>query len=119
MMTSANVLAKLIEIFPEFRMQWDSPENLNRENDRTASLCGVFAELSHFVEERFASLPPSALDRLGALIEECMESPGSDLDTAVATCFLENLAGESFTSALSQHLASRARHFLSQYGDGA
>jgi hypothetical protein len=118
-MTPSNVQAKLIEMFPEFRAQWDSPENLHREDDGTATLCGVFAEFSHFVGERFASLPPSALDRLGAFIEQCMESPSSDLDTAVATCFLENVAGESFTSSLSQHLGSRAREFLSQYGHAA
>jgi hypothetical protein len=118
-MTSSHIQAKLIEMFPEFKAQWDSPENLHREDDGTATLCGVFAEFSHFVGERFVSLAPSDLDCLGAFIEQCMESPGSDLDTAAATCFLENVAGESFTSALSQHLGSRARHLLSQYGHAA
>lgn len=118
-MTPSNVQAKLIELFPDFGAQWDSPENLHREDDGTATLCGVFAEFSYFAGERFASLPPSALDRLGAFIEQCMESPGSDLDTAAATCFLENIAGESFTSALTQHMGSRAREFLSQYGHAA
>jgi hypothetical protein len=118
-MNAFNVKAKLIEMFPEFRAQWDSPENLHREDDGTVTLCGVFAEFSYFVGERFASLQASALDHLGAFIEQCMDLPGSELDTAVATCFLENVAGESFTSAFSEHLGSRARQFLSHYGHRA
>jgi hypothetical protein len=37
----------------------------------------------------------------------------------MVTCFPENVAGESFTSALYQHLGSRARQFLSQYRHAA
>jgi hypothetical protein len=48
---------------------------------------GLFAELSHFVGERFASLPPSALNHLGAFIEQCLESPASNLYNAAATMF--------------------------------
>lgn len=91
-------------MFPEFRAYWESPENLHREDGGAVTLCEAFAEFSHFVRERFGLLSPTALDHLGAFIEQCMESPGSDLDTAVATCFLENVADQNFTSALSEHL---------------
>jgi hypothetical protein len=118
-MTPSDVHAKLTALFPEFTGYWDSPHNHHRDDDGTFTLCGVFAEFSYFVQQRFTLLSPSALDHLGAFIEQCMALAGSDLDTAAATCFLENVAGESFTPALSQHLGSRARQFLSQYGHAA
>lgn len=113
-MTPLNVQAKLTEIFPGFEGYWNSRENLHREEDGSATLCGLFAEFSHFMREHFNSLTPQSLDHLSEFIEQRMELPGSDLDTAVATCFLENVAEESFTTALSQHLGGRA--FLSQWG---
>jgi len=115
-MTANDVYQKLVAIFPDFAERWDAPGNCFREADGSFTLCGMFAEFSHYVRDRFSHLPVSSLDELGRFIEQCMESPGSDLHNAAATCFLENLASEVFTPSLASHLRERAREFLSQYG---
>ena len=112
-MSPSQVLASLTSIFPEFGTYWNSADNLFREEDGSFTHCGVFAEFSHFVRERFTSLSPVQLDALGHFVEACMQHQPSDLDTAVATCFLENVTSEIFTPALASHLGSRAVGFLS------
>jgi hypothetical protein len=112
-MIPSDVKAKLVAMFPEFVPYWDSSGNHFRDDDGSYTLCGVFAQFSHFVRERFSSLSPSELGELGRFIEQCMERPGSDLANAAATCLLENVAGEKFTSSLVAHFGSRARKLLS------
>ena len=114
-MGPSDVLARLIAIFPEFRPHWNSTENHFREDDGSFTSFGVFADFSHFIRERFTSLTPDQLGDLGKFVEECMRDESSDLDTAVATCFLENVTSEDFTSALAAHFGVRANAFLSQY----
>src|SRR6266853_3747355 len=113
-MRSSEVHAKLVEMFPEFAAYWDTSRNYHRRDDGSFTLWGLFAQFSQYVKERLRSPPASSLGNLGRFIEECMDSPGSDLHNAAATCFLENLAGEDFTPALAAHLGSRAKAFLSQ-----
>jgi hypothetical protein len=114
-MTAVDLRAKLVSLFPEFAVQWDSPENVFRESDGSFSVCGLFAEFSHFVRDRSASLTPPTLDELGLLLESCLDERDPELDAAAATCFLENISGEEFTRALSSHLGPKARSFLAQF----
>jgi hypothetical protein len=114
-MSPADVHARLVTIFPDFAGYWDSPSNYFREGDGTFSLWGVFAEFSSYFREHFASFSPSVLTALARFIEECMASPGTDIDNAAATCFLENLAGHDSAAALRPFLGQVAQDFLGQY----
>src|SRR5437870_4491060 len=93
-MTAPDVYQKLVAMFPDFAEWWDDPGNCFRNADGSFELCGVFAEFNHYVRDRFAHLPVSSLVELGRFVEQCMETPGSDLHNTTATCFLENVAGE-------------------------
>jgi hypothetical protein len=114
-MTPFDVHARLVAIFPEFEIYWNQPDNYFIDQDGAYTLWGIFAQFSYFVRERYASLQTSALNKLGNFIEYCMKAPDSDLDNAVATCFLESISGEEFTSTLATHLGNKAREFLSQF----
>ena len=119
-MIPSEVYVKLTALFPEFTGYWDSPDNYFRDDDGSFTLCGVFAQLSHFVKERAAHLQPSSLDELGVFIEQWLElPPGSELRNAIDACFLENVAAEEFTPLLAAHFGSRAREVLSYYGPAA
>jgi hypothetical protein len=113
-MTAPEVYQKLVAMFPDFAEWWDDPGNCFREADGSFTNCGVFAEFSHYVRERFGHLPASSLAELGRFIEQCVESP--ELENAAATCFVENVAGEQFTPVLATHFGRRAREILSYYG---
>jgi len=114
-MTAIDLHAKLVSLFPEFAVHWDSPGNVFRESDGGFSVCGLFSDFSHFVRECSASLTPHALDEFGLLLEICLDGRDPELDAAASTCFLENISGEDFTSALSSHLGQRSRSFLAQF----
>jgi len=114
-MSPADVHARLVSIFPEFAGCWDSPNNYFRESDGTFTVWSVFAQFSHYFREHFASFSGSVLSALARFIDECMASPGTDIDNATATCFLENLAGHHSAAVLSPFLGRAAQDFLSQY----
>jgi hypothetical protein len=113
----AALLDRLGSLFPGFRAQWEATDNYYIEADGSFSYCGVFAELSHFFRERFGSIPQPALEEFGTLISECMICPSSELDTAAATCFLENMAYERFSAELKRYLCGNALEFFSQFDD--
>jgi hypothetical protein len=110
-----ELVARLSAIMPDFAGRCASPDNLFRNDDGSFSLCGVFAECSHYVREQFPQLPTEQRRSLVAFIEQCMAEPGSELDTAVATCFLENLVGKSFSPEWEAMLGSRASKFVREW----
>ena len=108
-MQSSEIHDRLVEILPAFRDYWDSPENYFREDDSSFTECGVFAECSHYVTDYFDSFTVRQIEALGRFISQCMETePESTLADAAATCFLENLARESFFDTLTEHLSGGA-----------
>jgi len=110
-LTPAAVYERLRTILPDFAAYWTSPDNLFREDDGSFSLCGVFVECSGFVRERFQDLTPAQLSELGEFISKAMGSPGTDLDDAAATCFLENLVSEPFSEILAGYLSGDAQRY--------
>jgi hypothetical protein len=110
-----QVLDQFEAIMPAFADRWQSTDNLNRQEDGIFSLCGVFAECSHFVRDHFQQLSDSQLLQLGEFITRCMTPPGTELDNAAATCFLENLAFEPFSKEFEKYLAGKALEFYRRF----
>ena len=102
---------RLVAILPDFAQQWQSPQNSFREKDGTFTLCGAFAECSHFVRDHYERLTDQQRTQIADFIEECMNPPGTDLDNAAATCFLENLTFERFSGDFEQHLKGHSLKF--------
>jgi len=114
-MTPNTLLCRLIAILPEFGPSWDSPDNCFRGEDGAFTLCGVFIECSHFVCENYQRLAVDQRADLARFIGDCMTEPGTDLDTAAATCFLENLTFEPFSDDFMQYLAGEALSFYRDF----
>ncbi len=51
---------------------------------------------------------------LGAYVSECVASTDADFRDAVASCFLENVAGEPFSSDFRRYLSGEALRFYSE-----
>jgi len=111
-MLAPAVHERLVSILPGFEALWQSPANLFGDDAQAPTLCGVFAACSHYVRERVTELTPAQASELGAFLTECMAEPGTTLDEAAATCFLENLAHEPAAELLTPHLSGRALDFL-------
>ncbi len=118
-MDVSETKARLDTICPRFASFWDLPDNCSREEDGSFTVCGLFIEFTHFFRDEYLTLSESQLSELGEFVEESMGVPHSSLDEAVATCFLENIAGEPCAIALDAHLGKRAKKFISYWSSGA
>jgi hypothetical protein len=112
-MESAAVQMALAGIFPELARQFADSDF--RDESDVLSCCGAFMEASRFVRDRLDQLSPADLARIGRFVTECMTTPDSDLDTAAATCFLENLAYEPAADAIAPYLSGNAAEYFSQF----
>ena len=111
-MLAHAVLHRLGAILPGFSAYRQSADNVFTSEEQAASLCGVFAACSHYVRERGSELPQAQASELGAFVTACMSEPGTQLDDAAATCFLENLADEPGAALLLPHLSGHALQYL-------
>lgn len=114
-MTSVTALEKMLTLFPEFQRDWD--ESLFRSESGVFTLHGLFSEFSHFVPDHFGKMSNEKRRELFNFIESCTRSEDelyNELDEAVCTCFLENIAGEP---PLSDEMRSYMGHNSRTYFD--
>jgi len=113
--TASGVLSELVTIFPGFGVQWNGPDNYFRGNDGSFTHHGVFAEFTAYCRKDFENVSADQLRLLSVLLNEWFEGPDVDLDNAVATCFLENIAGEPCSRRLKLLLKPSARAFVGKW----
>ena len=112
--TPDDVRRRLVTLFPAFGPFWESYDLFETE-DGAFTHCGVFMTFTHFFRDAFEGLPVGSLRALGEFLEECMAEPGSDIDTAAATCFLENVTGEPLSPAFKAFLTGNPLRFFEQF----
>jgi hypothetical protein len=88
-----TVLHRIVHLFPSFQGYWERSENCFRADDGSFTLHGVLAEFSHYFREQYRSFTVDSIAELAAFLSAGMTAD-PDFDNAVATCFLENIAGE-------------------------
>ena len=102
MPTFDEILTAFVAICPDFKKRWEEEKDDWSDDNGLITFCGLFSIISRFERENFARMPPQQQKQLMRFIESCTIAEGEDdteLDTAVCTCFLENLAGEPPLSA--------------------
>jgi hypothetical protein len=118
-MTGEAVRSRLVALFPAFAAYWDGPGDCYRDADGSFGPGMVFGAFSGFFRDRYEHLPPDRVAALGAFVSACMDPPGTELDLAASTCFLENVAGERFDPDFRRHLTGEALRFYRWWGDPA
>ena len=111
--TPEDVVQRLVAVFPAFGPYWAADDLF--KTDGAFTFCGVFSTFSFFVRDEFERLPVGSLRALGEFLEECMAEPGSEIDNAAATCFLENLSGEPLSPVLKAFLTGNPLRFFEQF----
>jgi hypothetical protein len=109
---ATDILENILEIFPSFKLEWEHPDNPHKDDFGCFTYWGVFAEFSHYFRDNYYKYSKDMLATLGHFISECMAVPGSDLDNAAATSFLENISGETFSCEFSHYLSGYALTFF-------
>ena len=110
-LTPQQVFDRLVAILPGFAEHFASDAAAHRAADNSFTLCGVFADCAAYVRDHSDRLTPHQHRQLGTFISECMAHRGTALDTAAATCFLENLTFEPFSDHFATALSGEALKF--------
>ncbi|MBK8170656.1 MAG: hypothetical protein IPK60_09995 [Sandaracinaceae bacterium] len=115
-----ELLTKLIKLCPPFASAWARDAYLWTDDTGATTFHGVFAGLSHHVVERLALAPAAELKPLFELVEEILiadRDRDEPLGNAAATCFLENVVGDSVPDAdLLPLLGTESTKYCKLYG---
>jgi glutamate 5-kinase len=116
--TVDEILLQLVSICPNFEAQWKEEEKDRVWEDGPPTFCSLFGEFTNFVRDNFAQMPSRKQKELMDFIESCVVIDGqdNDLDTAVCTCFLENLSGEPpLSDQLRTYMGPKSTAFFDQW----
>lgn len=115
--TAEQMLAKLIAMFPVFATQWENNGDDWKNKDGSFRFWGLFAEFSRFVRDNFNQISEQKQKELMDFIESCVtDDDNDDVDNAVCTCFLENLAGEPpLSGQLRRYMGPKSEAFFNEW----
>jgi hypothetical protein len=92
MVSKEQCMKMILEYFPKFQEKWQ--EHLDWWEGESAGLCNDMAEFSHYIRDlilRKDNKNEEAIKLAFILIERLMVEGTEEVQTAAATCFLENL----------------------------
>src|SRR5688572_15368211 len=104
-MTAQETLDLLLTLFPGVVASWEGPHNYYLDDDGSFRQCGFFPSSVNIFATILSDCPPSHVVVLGELVSEWMACQDTELRDVVASCFLENVAGERFSAVFRQHLS--------------
>lgn len=81
----------ILERVPEFKDDWDRFQKDWKDEEVKPGLCGQVSEFSHFVADNHKQLGPQRMREIFSLAEEILQMGDNDSQTAITTCFLENI----------------------------
>jgi hypothetical protein len=108
----SSVLEELTAIFPAFANAWGGSDNHSLLDDGFFTHHGLFIEFTAYYREHYGAASSVQIAKLAEKINVWFDGPNADLDNAVATCFLENIAGEASARRLKPLLKEKAVEFV-------
>ncbi|BEU02632.1 hypothetical protein OAG1_14320 [Agarivorans sp. OAG1] len=111
-MNNLEVLEYILSLDANFSSVWNSDDNYNREDDGSATICGVLTEFGQYLQDH------TQLDSLTYLKEffeflEVHSDDNTELGGAIRVCFLEGLAFTPAGKSLEHYMGKRCRHYMS------
>lgn len=113
-----DLLELLCTLFPAFRSYWLADNNYFRNVDDYTSH-GICACFSHFYSAFLGQSDDADISRLFASIESVIADDKEDVDAtanAVATCFLENIAGTVSGERAKKFMGEASRRYFDSLG---
>src|SRR5690349_21014454 len=89
MIAKGECMEQILARFPAFGDRWQA--HLNWWGGEEAGLCNDVSEFGRYVRDLIAAGGGRQLPEIFAFLEELMVEGDADVQTAVATCCLENL----------------------------
>jgi len=100
-------------MFPSFEAAWNSENNYSRDEDVFTSH-EICAEFSIYFKENYTGFSNEQLKTLFDKVEKLIEDsePSSEIDNALCTCFLENIAQTESGNLAQQFMGKRSKKFF-------
>lgn len=120
MVSKVDCMKLILEQIPAFRESWQA--HLNYWDGEQAGLCNDVTEFSHYVVELIATEQVDDLKKIFNLIEQLQVDGDIEVQTAIATCFLENLlnvasAGRIDTKKFVDFLGPESRAYCKAWDE--
>ena len=111
-----NLLEFFISVFPKFETSWKSEKNNSIDKD-VFTAHGVCVEFSHYFEEHFNEFSDDQLKTLFNSIESLIvdSEPRDEIDNALCTCFLENIAQTESGELAKQFMGRHSAKFFNYW----
>lgn len=125
-MSPQQLLIFFIEIAPEFADEWNFKHNYSIRDDGTFTLHGVCSQFSYYFTSQEFFKEPSLVERTGHpdislsnlkrlfdFIEKniYIYEVDNDLDNALCTCFLENIAKSKAGDYARQFMGKKSQRY--------
>ena len=115
-MNKEELLNFFISTFPKFKRIRESESNLFCGGDNYTPH-GVCAEFSNYFEENYLEFSNEQLKMLFNKIEEIDRASknGDEIDNALCTCFLENIAQTESGDYAKQFMGKKSKEYFSYW----
>ena len=110
-----DTLRCLVQLFPAFDAYWRADDNDFVLADGYFTHHGLFLEFTNFFRENSATFGHDELRKFTDAVNSWFGGASESLDNAVATCFLEGIAGEPSALRLKPLLSQPALAYLAQW----
>lgn len=130
-MTSEDLLQYFIKLAPSFQQQWESEDNYSIDDNGDFSFHDVCTEFSHYYrdQKRFKEdtlvekkwhpdMTFSEIKELFNFIEDHLvedERMTDELDNALCTCFLENIAQTNSGDYSLQFMGEKTKQYFEKW----
>jgi hypothetical protein len=101
-LTVDDLMRALLRIFPAVSLQLK--DSLHADDKNEFSFCGLFAEFTVYFRDNASSFSKTQIKGIFELVEECLSIENEELQTAVVTCFFENIRGEAFLRKMKKYI---------------
>ena len=108
-----NLLEFFISVFTKFETSWKSERN-NFIDKNVFTAHGACAEFSHYFKEHFNEFSDDQLKTFFSSIEDLIvdSEPRTEIDNALCTCFLENIAQTESGELAKQFMGKHSAKFF-------
>ena len=113
-----KLLQQFVALVPEFEIQWNSSDNLHREDDGTFTRRGVCMEFSRYFRDNYEDIPKTTLKEVFQFVERSLVEPGLDetqVDIALRICFLKFISSHPSGEAAMSLMGPKSRAYFDHW----
>ena len=98
LITKQDCMNYILQNVPDYLSRWQAHQLYWGHEE--AGLCNDIADFSHFVNDLFSEQKSRELKTIFSMVERLLTEGDEEVQTAIATCFLENLMNRTGSAGI-------------------